>query len=237
MMQDDITVVLAVTPDLPYPRYAAHCLYSLHRSNPTANVMLLEVPSHPDDYGWMAVVDALKVGPMFPDREGWLCLMDADSWVNGNLAALVSPGMDIGLRVSKAYKDGHVNRQEWYATLEAYDVGHLAPIYSNGVMMMPWPTAAVLQRELWPTIKTVRESGLPDPLHIPHRPAWWMADQYALSIICARHKWQVRQYGPADVSWNFAGEWGEGNGLGIVHHLGKKCDPFGAKQWPAFRTA
>jgi len=229
-MSDKITLFYAVTPDRPYPRYAAQSIYSAVRANPGIRVRLVEVDG--GDYPEAVHIQGLPVNT--EDATEWAVILDADCWVNGNLEELLTGAKDINLRIAHAWTTGQINHREWWDICDSYGLPHV-PVYSNGLILCRWHIAARLRAALPGWIHGMdvisRYGGLPDPLHISKRPEWWMRDQYALSLLCAL--WggggSVGELTAEHISWNYARESG-----GIVHHVGKKFDPFTEKQWPRY---
>lgn len=224
-MPDKLTLFYAVTPDLPYPRFAAQSIYSALRANPGIRIHLIEVPM--DEYAEAAHVQGL---PVEPDgrRDEWCAILDADCWVNGSLAPLLDHPEPINLRVANAWRKGQINHDEWWAICDRFRLSQV-PVFSNGLILCRRYVATVLRAELLPWMERIRSCGLPDPMHIKKRSEWWMRDQYALAAICATHAWPVGRLSAKDISWNFNGETG-----GIVHHVGKDFNPFTEAEWPQY---
>jgi len=166
-----------------------------------------------------------------PDDEPteWVLVLDADTWVNGDLTQLLDGAQEINLRVSRAWRGKDLDKQAWYAILDHFGLCHV-PVYSNGVILCRWPIANMLHVGLHRAMGEIVESGLPDPLHVPGRPAWWMRDQFALSGLVAGCGWKVGLFGSRKTSWDFAHE-----KPGLIHHVGKDVDPFEEREWPKYR--
>lgn len=167
-------------------------------------------------------------------RGKYVVIMDADTWVNGDLReVLPGPDEDISLRVANAWVERRIRRSEW-AEVCAHFAVPMRPVFSNGIMACRGDIAALLRRDIPIFTALVRQQGalgrIPDPLHLRHRPPWWMSDQFALSIIVSEQGWRVRKLGRKLMSWNYVGEFG-----GTVHHLGKKVNPFAEESWEDFR--
>lgn len=229
----DITVCYAVTPDQPYPRCAAASAYSAARATPGVRIRIAEVPE--TDYPWGVMTHVLP-GADCPSE--WVIMLNADTWVNGDLRGLIDESADIRVRVSRAWRGDRLDRARWRALLDLYDLSDLSgsgtpPVYSNGLIVCRAAVSAELSAGLPWEMDRVVHSGLPDPLDrdliSKDVPEWWMRDQYALSILIAKHGWRVSLLRPREWSFNFAHESG-----GIVHHLGTDVDPFGEKQWPKY---
>lgn len=231
MLPGDLIVCYAATNDRPvYPEYVSRSLYSLGRSNPGVRVRVYE-----GEYGAYPYNVLVSCIPANEPPERFVAIMDADTWVNGDLrSALPGPDEDIGLRVANVWTTKKLlDREAWWAICDAFEFDHV-PVYSNGLMTCRGDAAAVLREELLIYTNVVRLGGqrgdFEDPLRLKHRPPWWMADQFALSLIVAKHGWRVREFGPEEISWNYKGESG-----GVVHHLGKKTNPFEPLRWKDWR--
>ncbi len=224
---DDIHVYLTVTPDMPYPRYAAACLYSLARSNPGVRVHLNELDWEPYPEG------VVPLGfPNHPDYPGWCIILDADSWVWGDLRQVLPPaGYDLSLRLAKVNTIGAFSMVWWAAICKHFRLP-IVPIYANGLIACGFEDAGILKDELHMWMRKIRAAGLPDPLHLKHRPEWWMIDQFALAFLIAERSWRVRELGPDTYSWNYM----KRERGGVVRHVGKH-DAMGERLWPQFRIA
>jgi len=227
-----------VTNDTPeYPLYAARSIYSLVRRNPGVGISLYEGPrgKHP----WGIRAKAIVPAP-------WVIVLDADTWVNGDVRGLL-PGADedLALRVANVWnqrdavfgtrKRRHWHQEDWEHICSWLGVP-VVPLYTTGIVAFRGVLALEV-KDNWEVLRAKvcragRRGKIKDPLHLPGRDPWWMANMYAMSLLISERGWRVRELHKAEVSWNFrAGEHG-----GIVHHLGKKRNPFDPKRWPNFRS-
>ncbi len=226
----DIIVCYAATPDTTtYPEYVSRSAYSLARSNPGIRSQVIELEG--GEYPYNIIPECI---PADEPADKWVIVLDADTWIDGDIRqVLPGEGEDISLRVENQWAIGKLNKRDWRAICRHFGIGK-CPVYCNGVMACRGDVAAILHRDLVPFTKAILEQGalgrIPDPLRLKHRPAWWMSDQFALSILVAERKWDVRRLGQPEFSWNFTNE-----DRGIVHHLGKVRNPLDKKRWKNFR--
>ena len=175
--------------------------------------------------------------PVDEPADKWVVITNADTWIHGDLRkVLPGEGEDISLRLADTYarvkKNKQLNMAEWHRVCVHFGVPP-SPLYSNNLMACRGDVAAILHHELPIFTAVIRQQGalgnIPDPLRLK-RPPFWMADQFALSILAAERGWKVRRLTRREIAWNFVKERG-----GVVYHVGKKLNPFDPKRWPSFR--
>lgn len=218
-MSDELTVCYAVTPDGRYRRMAAASAYTVARHNPDVRVRIVEVEAA--DYAYGIKPAALPREPAAPAP--WVLFLDADTEATGPLAPLMAGAAEFNARVGSAWSDGWVRARQWAALC-----GHFGlparPGFNAGAFLCRGRVAAALA-EAWPRwMRAIREAGLEDPQRQPRKPAWWMLDQYALTLAVVEAGLGVASWTRREHSFGWKGE-----GPGLIHHYGAKRwrSPFG----------
>lgn len=208
---DQITVCWAITPDDHYRMLLEDSVRSVLDHTPSVAVRVRQAPG--GDYPYGMKPEALPEG-----AHGPVLFVDADTLITGDLAGLVTGDLSMAARVGSVWGNAHsFHRPAWEALFAAFGLAP-TPLYNAGAVLCSALVAGEV-RACWLAMLDALERRLPeleDPLRIPHRPAWWMRDQYALALAVSYLGLTPAVWTRAEHSFGWAGESG-----GLIHHLGR----------------